>query len=131
MHANDMQTRCLPTGNKNGLLLPNSTTDQGEQLSSCINQMDVRDWAPLTQLASARAELLHMRNSLPDEVVVQRIDERLSALGNCITCNDYVGLVHPDIDKVLLCGLAMPRLVLQACQRCCLQSHDIEHGTLL
>jgi translation initiation factor 6 (eIF-6) len=42
-----------------------------------------------------------MRNSLPDEVVVQRIDERLSALGNCITCNDYAGLVHPDIDKVL------------------------------
>ena len=41
-----------------------------------------------------------MRNSLPDEVVVQRIDERLSALGNCITCNDYAGLVHPDIDKV-------------------------------
>ena len=46
------------------------------------------------------AELLHVRNSLPDEVVVQRIDERLSALGNCITCNDYVSLVHPDIDKV-------------------------------
>ncbi len=50
-----------------------------------------------------------MRNSLPDEVVVQRIDERLSALGNCITCNDYVSLVHPDIDKVLLCRLAVHR----------------------
>lgn len=46
------------------------------------------------------AELSHVRNSLPDEVVVQRIDERLSALGNCISCNDYVSLVHPDIDKV-------------------------------
>jgi translation initiation factor 6 len=33
-------------------------------------------------------------------VVVQRIDERLSALGNCIACNDYVALVHPDIDRV-------------------------------
>lgn len=44
-------------------------------------------------------ELQHIRNSLPDEVVVQRIDERLSALGNCIACNDYVALVHPDIDK--------------------------------
>lgn len=59
-------------GNKNGLLLPNSTTDQ---------------------------ELMHIRNCLPDEVVVQRIDERLSALGNCIVCNDYVGLIHPDIDR--------------------------------
>ncbi|CAM6099037.1 unnamed protein product [Calypogeia fissa] len=58
-------------GNKNSLLLPNSTTDQ---------------------------ELLHMRNCLPDSVVVQRIDERLSALGNCITCNDYVALVHSDLD---------------------------------
>lgn len=59
-------------GNKNGLLLPNTCTDQ---------------------------ELQHIRNSLPDEVVVQRIDERLSALGNCIACNDYVALVHPDIDR--------------------------------
>lgn len=44
--------------------------------------------------------MIHIRNSLPDEVVVQRIDERLSALGNCIACNDYVALVHKDIDKV-------------------------------
>jgi len=62
----------LSVGNKNGLLLPNSTTDQ---------------------------ELQHVRNSLPDEVVVQRIDERLSALGNCIACNDYVALIHPDVDR--------------------------------
>ncbi|EFJ33414.1 hypothetical protein SELMODRAFT_270531 [Selaginella moellendorffii] len=59
-------------GNKNGLLLPNSTTDQ---------------------------ELLHIRNSLPDRVVVQRVEERLSALGNCIATNDYVSLVHTDLDK--------------------------------
>jgi hypothetical protein len=44
-------------------------------------------------------ELMHIRNSLPDEVVVQRIDERLSALGNTICCNDYVALIHPDLDK--------------------------------
>jgi translation initiation factor 6 len=42
---------------------------------------------------------LHIRNSLPDEVIVQRIDERLSALGNCISCNDYVALIHPDVDE--------------------------------
>ncbi len=42
---------------------------------------------------------MHIRNSLPDEVVVQRVEERLSALGNVIACNDHVALVHPDIDK--------------------------------
>eukprot|EP00897_Mesotaenium_endlicherianum_P000474 jgi/Mesen1/10427/ME000082S09927 len=59
-------------GNKNGLLVPSMTTDQ---------------------------ELLHLRNSLPDSVVVQRVDERLSALGNCISCNDYVALIHTDLDR--------------------------------
>ncbi|RLN25152.1 eukaryotic translation initiation factor 6-2 [Panicum miliaceum] len=59
-------------GNKNGLLLPHTTTDQ---------------------------ELQHLRNCLPAQVVVQRIDERLSALGNCIACNDHVALTHPDLDK--------------------------------
>jgi len=62
----------LAVGNKNGLLLPNTTTDQ---------------------------ELLHIRNSLPDSVKVVRIEEKLSALGNCIVCNDYVSLIHPEIDK--------------------------------
>ncbi|KAI7738880.1 hypothetical protein M8C21_002043 [Ambrosia artemisiifolia] len=60
------------TRNKNGLLLPHTTTDQ---------------------------ELQHLRNSLPDAVVVQRIDERLSALGNCIACNDHVALTHTDLDR--------------------------------
>jgi len=59
-------------GNKNGMLVPNSTTDD---------------------------ELQHLRNSLPDRVKVQRVEERLSALGNVIACNDYVALVHPDLDK--------------------------------
>ena len=62
----------LCTGNSNGLLVPNSTTD---------------------------TELQHLRNSLPDKVKVQRIEERLSALGNVIACNDYVALVHPDLDR--------------------------------
>ncbi len=44
-------------------------------------------------------ELQHLRNSLPDSVQIQRIEERLSALGNVIACNDYVALVHPDIDR--------------------------------
>jgi len=62
----------LTVGNRNGLLVPNSTTDQ---------------------------ELQHIRNSLPDQVSVQRVEERLSALGNVIACNDYVALVHPDLDR--------------------------------
>jgi len=62
----------LVVGNSKGLLLPNTTTDQ---------------------------EMLHIRNSLPDTIVVQRIEERLSALGNVIVANDYVALVHPDLDK--------------------------------
>ncbi|CXJ00880.1 translation initiation factor 6, putative [Plasmodium berghei] len=59
-------------GNRKGLLVSSICTDQ---------------------------ELLHLRNSLPDNVKIKRIEERLSALGNCITCNDYVGLIHTDIDR--------------------------------
>lgn len=62
----------LTVGNRHGLLVPNTTTDQ---------------------------ELQHIRNALPKEVAIQRIEERLSALGNVIACNDYVALVHPDIDR--------------------------------
>ncbi|KAG0537333.1 hypothetical protein BDA96_03G140200 [Sorghum bicolor] len=62
----------LCVGNKRGLLLPHTATDQ---------------------------EIQHLRNSLPDEVVVKCVDERLSALGNCIACNDHVALTHPDLDK--------------------------------
>ncbi len=39
------------------------------------------------------------------QVVVQRIDERLSALGNCIVCNDYVALIHPGIRAHPLLGV--------------------------
>lgn len=60
------------TGNRKGLLVPNSTTDQ---------------------------ELQHLRNALPDTVKIKRIEERLSALGNVVACNDYVALVHPDLDR--------------------------------
>lgn len=44
-------------------------------------------------------ELQHLRNALPDSVAIQRVEERLSALGNVIACNDYVALVHPDLDR--------------------------------
>lgn len=62
----------LCVGNRHGLLVPSTTTDQ---------------------------ELQHLRNSLPESVAIQRVEERLSALGNVIACNDYVALVHPDLDR--------------------------------
>jgi len=62
----------LTVGNKNGLIVPSSTTDQ---------------------------ELLHLRNSLPEGVLIQRVEERLSALGNCIAANDHVALIHQELDR--------------------------------
>ncbi|CAH1367154.1 unnamed protein product [Tenebrio molitor] len=59
-------------GNKNGLLLPEATYD---------------------------TELQHIRNELPDSVKVETIQDRLSALGNVIACNDHVAIVHPDLGK--------------------------------
>lgn len=75
LHATIAGTRCigrLTAGNRKGLLVPSTTTDQ---------------------------ELQHLRNSLPDGVAIQRVEERLSALGNVVACNDYVALVHPDLDR--------------------------------
>ncbi|KAI9817288.1 MAG: Eukaryotic translation initiation factor 6 [Thelocarpon impressellum] len=62
----------LTAGNRKGLLVPTSTTDQ---------------------------ELQNLRNSIPDEVKIQRIEEKLSALGNVICCNDHVALIHPDLER--------------------------------
>lgn len=59
-------------GNKNGLLVPSIISD---------------------------VELKHLRDSLPDKVVIRKIDDRLSALGNCISCNDFVALIHPEFDR--------------------------------
>lgn len=53
-------------------------------------------WAPAAEAGAGRAPPLAPRNNLPDTVKVQRVEERLSALGNCIACNDYVALVHTD-----------------------------------
>jgi translation initiation factor 6 len=62
----------MVVGNRHGLLVPNTTTDQ---------------------------ELQHIRNALPDSAKIYRAEEKLSALGNVIACNDYVALVHPDLDR--------------------------------
>ena len=62
----------VTVGNKNGLVVPSTTTDQ---------------------------ELLHLRNSLPEGVLIQRVEERLSALGNCVACNDHVAFIHTELDR--------------------------------
>jgi translation initiation factor 6 len=36
---------------------------------------------------------------MPEGARVERVDERLSALGNCVAANDYIALIHPDLDK--------------------------------
>ncbi|KAK8950593.1 Eukaryotic translation initiation factor 6-2 [Platanthera guangdongensis] len=61
----------LCVGNRNGLLVPHTTTDQ---------------------------EVQHLRNNLPDHVVVRRIEEKIYDFDSCISCNDYVALTHPDLD---------------------------------
>ncbi|KAG4997694.1 hypothetical protein JHK82_028467 [Glycine max] len=99
----------LCVGNKNGLLLPHTTTDQGDSYYSAVyfySRMELSSsydivltyGIDLSDMAVAE-ELQHLRNSLPDQVAVHRIEERLSALGNCIACNDHVALTHTDLDK--------------------------------
>lgn len=62
----------MVTGNKNGLVVPMVTSD---------------------------AELQYLRNCLPESVKIQRVEEKLSALGNVVACNDHVALIHPELDK--------------------------------
>lgn len=41
-------------------------------------------------------ELMHIRNSLPKEIAVARIYDKLNALGNNILCNDHICIVNPE-----------------------------------
>merc|ERR1712227_13858 len=61
----------MVAGNKNGLLVPSTTTDD---------------------------EMEALKAGLPADIKVAKCDEKLSALGNCIVCNDRVALVHPELD---------------------------------
>ena len=62
----------LCVGNKYGLLVPASITDD--------------EWNMLSE-------------SLPAGVDLRKIDDKFSALGNVIVCNDQMALVHPDIEN--------------------------------
>ena len=62
----------MTAGNKHGLLVPSSITDR---------------------------EMKTLTKYLPEDVVVKKVDDKLSALGNVICTNDYVAIIHPDLDK--------------------------------
>ena len=44
-------------------------------------------------------EMEALKEGIPNTVRIEKVDEKLSALGNCIVCNDRVALVHPDLDQ--------------------------------
>lgn len=62
-------TMCV--GNSKGLLVPESITD---------------------------SEFDHIKESLPEDIKIRKLDDKLSALGNCIVCNDSFALIHPEMD---------------------------------
>jgi translation initiation factor 6 len=62
----------LTAANSKGLLVPALTTDD---------------------------EMRALREELPDSVKLHRVEERFSALGNVIACNDHVAIVHPEIEQ--------------------------------
>merc|ERR1719161_3262394 len=62
----------MTVGNKNGLLVPHTTTDM---------------------------EMMHLRVYLPDSIRIERLGERMTALGNICACNDYVSLINPEVDR--------------------------------
>ena len=45
-------------------------------------------------------ELEHIRDKIPESIQIKKNEEKLSALGNVVVCNDQIALVHPELDKV-------------------------------
>ena len=52
-------------------------------------------------------EKIYLSGHFLHSVKIQRVEERLSALGNVIACNDYVALVHPGLDRCLSSTLSL------------------------
>ena len=75
IHSNIAGTKLIgnmTAGNSRGLIVPDSVTEE---------------------------EMKVFREGLPDGVKIVKVPEKLSALGNCIVCNEHVALIHPDLDK--------------------------------
>ena len=88
------------------------TDDGGESARSSCAKWHHRPGASANQELFARqVTVFRTRTFVPlvmdcaehliHSVKIQRVEERLSALGNVIACNDYVALVHPDLDRCL------------------------------
>ena len=60
----------MTVGNSKGLLVPSSTSEE---------------------------EMNQLRNNLPTNVKIAQVNDVLTALGNCIVCNDFVALLHPGL----------------------------------
>jgi translation initiation factor 6 len=41
-------------------------------------------------------ELKLLKEFLPEGVEIGKLDDSLSAIGNCVSVNDTVGLIHPE-----------------------------------
>lgn len=65
----------LTVGNKHGLIFPSTAT---------------------------HLEMELIKSKLPENVEVAQIEEKFSALGNVISCNDKIALVHPELEQVTL-----------------------------
>lgn len=65
----------LTVGNKHGLIFPSTATHL---------EMDL------------------IKNNLPDSVEVAQIEERFSALGNVVSCNDKIALIHPELEQATI-----------------------------
>lgn len=44
-------------------------------------------------------ELSFLREFLPEKIEIGKIDDSLSAIGNCISTNDKVSIIHPQYSK--------------------------------
>ncbi|ORD98066.1 IF6 [Hepatospora eriocheir] len=45
-------------------------------------------------------ELMHIRNSLPNEVALRKVSDKINTLGNNILCNDHNALINPFFENI-------------------------------
>ncbi|TPX14301.1 uncharacterized protein E0L32_005497 [Thyridium curvatum] len=65
-----------------------------------VFEAELQDVIPICRTTIAGTRIVgRLTTGLPDEVKIQRIEERLSALGNVIVANDHIALVHPDLER--------------------------------
>lgn len=44
-------------------------------------------------------ELARLREMLPESIEIGRLGDSLSAIGNCVSTNDNVALIHPEYSR--------------------------------